>query len=152
MIVVSDISCLSNLIAINRIFLLREMFGTVIIPPPVRAELNTHPLSLPDYLETRAPSGRAAVASLLAAPLHRGEAIALAEELCADYLLIDQTAGRTVAEVRGLRHIGLHGLLRRAKEQGRIAEVRPELDAPMAAGFWIAANLRARYLHDLGEA
>ena len=154
MIVVSDTSCITNLIAIHRGQLLRELFGTVIIPPAVRDELAARHQVLPDYLETRAPLETAAVARLLAEPLDAGvaEAIVLAEELNADYLLIDEAAGRNVAEARGLRHFGLLGVLRRAKEKGKIAQIRPDVDALIRAGFWIAPRLRERFLRDVSEA
>lgn len=154
MIVVSDTSCITNLIAIRCVQLLRELFGTVIIPPAVRDELAARHAVLPDFLETRVPLETAAVARLLAEPLDPGEAeaIILAEELQADYLLIDEAARRDVAEARGLRHFGLLGVLRRAKEKGKIAQVQPDVDALIRAGFWIAPRLRERFLRDVGEA
>ncbi len=154
MIVVSDTSCITGLIAIHREQLLRQLFGTVIIPPAVSEELRAAHAILPDYLETRTPLGTAAVARLLLKPLDLGEAEAmvLAEELHADYLLIDETAGRKVAEARGIRHFGLLGVLSRAKEKGFISQLRPELDALISTGFRIAPRLRERFLSDMGEA
>jgi len=153
-IVVSDTSCITGLIAIHREQLLQQLFGTVIIPPAVREELGVAHAILPDYLETRTPLETVAVARLLLEPLDPGEAEAmvLVEELHADYLLIDETAGRKIAEARGILHFGLLGVLSRAKEKGIIAQLRPELDALINTGFRIAPRLRERFLSDIGEA
>lgn len=153
MIVVSDTSCITNLIAINRARLLRDMFGAVIIPPAVRDELNAGHDSLPDFVEVQAPRNRLDVESLLGRDLDSGEAeaLVLAVELRADLLLMDELAGRAEAEARGLRIVGLIGVLRQAKEEGKIVAVRPELDALLEEGFWIAPSLRERFLRDMGE-
>ncbi len=154
MIVVSDTSCITNLIAIGRVTLLRDLFGTVLIPPAVRNELAVHHAALPDFLEVRAPFARELVERLLKEPLGQGEAeaIVLAEETHADYLLIDETAGRAVAKARGLTRFGILGVLQRAKERGQLSVVRADLDALQAVGFWIAPKLRERFLRDMGEA
>ncbi|MGH7960785.1 MAG: hypothetical protein ACRERD_03025, partial [Candidatus Binatia bacterium] len=54
--------------------------------------------------------------------LDRGEAeaIALAEEITADELLLDERAARSIAAARGLKIIGTAGLLVRAKQQGTV--------------------------------
>ncbi len=49
MIVVSDTSVISALIQIHRIELLREIFGTVIIPQAVSFELTLHGVSQEDF-------------------------------------------------------------------------------------------------------
>ena len=150
MIVVSDTSCITNLIAIGRVALLRELFGVVLIPPAVRNELAVQHEILPDFFEVRAPFAHTVVAGLLEEPLELGEAeaIVLAEETHADYLLIDETAGRAVARARGLTRIGLLGVLQR----GLLVNVRPDLDALQAAGFWISPKLRQRFLSEMEEA
>jgi uncharacterized protein len=153
-IVVSDTSCITNLIAINRARLLEELFGSVIIPPAVQEELAVEHGSLPDFVEVRTPHDRLAIGDLMSRELDAGEAqaIVLAVELRAEFLLIDELAGRAAAEARGLTILGLIGVLRRAKDQGRISAVRPDLEALSEGGFWIAPQLRERVLRDLGEA
>lgn len=60
----------------------------------------------------------------------RGEAetIALAEELNADAVLIDDLKARKIAKLRGLNIIGTIGVLLDAKEKGIIGELKPLLD------------------------
>ena len=125
----------------------------MIIPPAVRDELAVEHGALPDFVEVRTPHDRSAVEDLEIRELDAGEAeaIVLAEELRADFLPIDELAGRAVAEARGLTILGLIGVLRRAKNEGRIAAIRPDLEALSAAGFWIAPQLRERVLRNVGE-
>jgi predicted nucleic acid-binding protein len=113
MIVVADTTPLRYLVAIDREHLLPALYGRVLIPPAVAEELNHESTpkvvrdwlaSRPSWLEIRRP-----VHSL--APevdLDRGEreAIALAEEVSADLLLVDDWDARQEAERRHLRAVG----------------------------------------------
>ncbi|HXH19002.1 MAG TPA: DUF3368 domain-containing protein [Chitinophagales bacterium] len=80
------------------------------------------------------------------------EAIALAKELHADYLLIDEKAGRKAAMKEGLRIIGVVGLLILAKQKGLIKEVKILLDDLIAkSDFWISERLNENILLHTGE-
>ncbi len=154
MIVVSDTISITNLIAIGRVELLRQVFGEVRIPDAVARELLViHPV-LPDFLVRCAVTDRVETDSL-ASLLDEGEAeaIVLAQEIGADYLLSDERKGRRFAKARGLRVIGVLGVLRQAKDRGIIAALRPLIDAlEHESGFWISPLLREQTLRDAGEA
>src|SRR6266705_1562947 len=112
MIVVSDTSCITNLITIGAVDLLSSLFGEVIIPPAVERELRrTHP-AMPGFIQVRVPADRAFIENLWR-QLDQGEAeaIALAKELRADRLLIDEKDGRSIARREGLAIIGVLGIL-----------------------------------------
>jgi predicted nucleic acid-binding protein len=80
------------------------------------------------------------------------EAIALATEIQADVLLIDEDEGRSVARQAGLVVRGVLGVLLRAKAMGEIASVKAEIDASRnRAGFFIAASLEIDVLRSVGE-
>ena len=67
------------------------------------------------------------------------EAIALAKELNAEFILIDEKKGRKVAERLGITAIGLLGILLKAKQKHAVKRVMPLLDAlRQDAGFWIS--------------
>jgi len=94
------------------------------------------------------------VARLLKATLDPGEAeaIALALEMAADLILLDERDGRIAAERAGLRVTGLLGVLLRAKRDGQIRSVKPELDLLRSrARFFVAPHLERMFLDHAGE-
>lgn len=79
------------------------------------------------------------------------EAIALAHELNADMILMDEKAGRRAAVRSGLTVLGTLGLLLRAKQLGILTEIRPELDRLIKFGFYLAQDLYTQVLRAGGE-
>lgn len=155
MIVVSDTSAVTNLIAIQRDDLLPRLFGEVLVPPAVWRELRCSHDQLPPFIQLKPIHDENGLRLLLAEGLDDGEAeaIVLAEEVSADLLLIDETHGRRIAQERRLHTIGVLGVLARAKREGYIPAVAPEIDALVRkARFWVSDGLRKKFLHDLGEA
>lgn len=154
-IVVSDASPIINLAAVSRLSLLQELFGSILAPPSVWAEVMAgDQFALPDWLELRSPADQPLVASL-SAELDRGEAeaIALAAEIAAGLVLIDEKKGRAVARRLGLRPLGLLGVLTESKARGLIAEVKPLLNLMVRrAGFRITDSLYRQVLQSVGEA
>lgn len=153
MIVVSDTSCISNLVTIGYGDLLSQIFGQVIIPPAVDAELRKFHSTIPNFITVHAPTATDHV-NRLAREVDIGEAqaIALAHELKADRLLIDEKRGRTVAVREHLTVIGVIGVLLIAKTKGIIPSVRPLIDRlEREAGFRLAANVKKAALEQAGE-
>ncbi len=62
------------------------------------------------------------------------EAISLALEIRADRLIVDERAGRRVAEALGLRVAGVLGLLVLSKQRGLIPTLRPQILAVGVSG------------------
>ena len=112
MIVVSDTSPVLALAAIAQLDLLRLLFVDVIMPEAVDREIahkNRAFLPLPSWLRSQRASDRTLVNSLLVdIDLAEAEAIALAIELKADLLLIDERLGREVAAAKGASMHGPH--------------------------------------------
>lgn len=80
------------------------------------------------------------------------EAIVLAIELGADYLLIDERKGRKTAKEHGIKIIGLLGIVLEAKMAGLIAEARPIVDAlTQQANFRVDKSLYREILALAGE-
>jgi len=125
--VVSDASPLIALQQIDELKLLRGLFGEVIIPPAVAREVAI--LSLPPWVKARSLQQPMA-GDILHASLGAGEseAISLAQEIHANWLLLDERAARRLAQALGLRVAGALGLLNRAKEKGLLAAVRPHVE------------------------
>ncbi len=161
---VSDTSPLSNLAVIGRLELLQSQFSKVWIPPAVERELsrlsNTDATSALEqafrdgWLAQRALRDDRIV-RLLTPPLHRGEAeaIALAVEIAADLILLDEHEARSVASRIGLHITGVLGVLLRAKQTGAIPSVRDEIVAlRVRAGFFVSARLEQQVIELAGEA
>jgi predicted nucleic acid-binding protein len=82
------------------------------------------------------------------------ESIALALELDATLLLLDEKEGRHIAERLGLHVVGVVGVLLEAKTKGVIDRMRPHLDAlRQTAGFFLSESVyqRALVLANEGE-
>ena len=153
MIIVSDTSPVTSLLSIGRIEILQSLFGTVVIPPAVRVELLQFHVSLPSFLESR-PVEDHAMVETLCSELDRGEAeaIVLAKELEADYLLMDESIGRRVASRESLPVVGVMGVLILAKERALIPSVREVMDELLSkAGFYLAEAVSAAVLAAAGE-
>ena len=149
MIIVSDTTLLSELAKVRQLHLLHDLFGTVIIPQEVYAELTTgiHPAAqlvpTQNWLEIRSSDDQQSKILQLDFNLDVGEAaaIALAEELNTDQLLIDERAARRVAISRQLPVIGTIGILVLAKQRGRLESVKAVLDALITNGMRISDRL-----------
>ncbi len=153
MIVVSDTSPLTALLTVGEAALLVRLFGEVWIPEAVETELRrSHPL-LPAWLRSQAVRD-AAKAQRYMQSVDRGEAeaIALAEELRADHLLMDERKGRQLAQQQGLAVVGLLGVVLMAKRRGFVSSARSLLlRLDQEAGIYLANELKETALKTVGE-
>ena len=126
MIVVAYASPLCYLILIEEARVLPALYGRVIVPRAVVAELNHERTpsvvrewlsARPEWLQVQAPQqALPSLPDLLGAG--EREAIALATELSADALLMDDRDGRREAEKRNLAVLGTLRVLADAAEHG----------------------------------
>jgi len=155
-IVVSDTSALSNLAIVDHLWLLEAIYQTVIIPDVVVSELAaaSNP-TISAILQLGWIQTQSLTNSQLADQLQQergldaGEAnaIALALELQADDLLIDERLGRQESVRLGLSIIGILGILLVAKQRSLIPQVQPVMDALInQAGFRVSPQLYQRVL------
>ena len=163
LIVVSNTSPLSSLATIEQLSLLREIYKKVIIPQAVAEELSNvgdadqkiKDTLLLDWIEVRQANDLAMSAMLQKDRLlDRGEAeaIALALELDADALLIDERLGRREATRLGLSIVGVLGILLVAKRRNLIPEIRSTVDSLISkAGFRVSEQLYQEVLNAAGE-
>ncbi len=161
MIVVSDTSPINNLAAINHLHLLQQLYGTVLIPEAVYRELTDPNFPVAGaievqtfiWIQTRPVQNRILVEALSnELDIGEAEAIALALEMKADQVLIDERRGRIVAARLNLGYTGILGILVEAKSQKLIFAVKPLLDALInQAGFWVAEPLYKKVLQLVDE-
>jgi uncharacterized protein len=162
MIVVSDTSPVSNLFMIDELDLLRKVYNEIFLPKAVMEELlvlenfglNIHSIKQANWIKSIEVTERITVNKLLSdLDLGEAEAIVLAKTLNADWILIDETKGRTIAKSSGLQTIGLLGVFLFAKEQGIIKEVKPYVEQLITkAKFRISQDLFDRILFFADEA
>jgi predicted nucleic acid-binding protein len=128
MIVIADTTPLNYLVLIDRVEILPQLYGRVVIPPAVWQEFQQPetPETVrgwlarkPAWLEIRGvqKSLEPALGNLGAG---EREAIALAEELRADRLILDDRDARRAATRRNLTVIGTLGVLIEAAERGLV--------------------------------
>ena len=153
MIVVSDTSPLTALLAIGEVEILPQLFAEVVIPSAVRDELLRNHSDLPDWLRVVIVKDSAEARRLMEL-VDRGEAeaIELAKELHADHLLIDERKGRRLAIKEGVSVIGLLGAVLLAKRRELIPSARAVLDRlEKEAGMYLSTEIREQALKSVGE-
>lgn len=161
--VVCNSSVLIALSTIDQLRLLRERFKgkKMVIPHAVLREVVEEGRDQPgakevetaDWITVRAARDQAKV-RLLEAELDRGEAeaIALAHEIKAEVILLDEKDARQVAKRIGLRTLGTIGILIWARRGGLIGNLREQLDILQEKGkFRISPELRRQVLREAGE-
>lgn len=159
----SNTSPIMNLAIIGQLHLLRKQFGEIRIPPAVLDELRVED-NLPGShaLKDAISSGWIFVESVanqvfvrvLQNTLDNGEseAIALAVQLNAERILLDERDGRRIAKALSLDITGVLGILLRARQEGDISSLRETMDAlRQNAGVFIADTLWNSILREVGE-
>jgi predicted nucleic acid-binding protein len=163
--VIADSSTLIHLAAIDRLELLRDFYGAVIVPEAVWRESVLQGAGRPgvDRIEAARHQGWIEVTEITERPLRlsltqrldegEAEVITLAIERGASLVLLDESEARWVAGLFGLPKTGVIGILIRARTEGRIPSLRAELDnLRNRAGFWIEQKLYRKALSAVGEA
>jgi predicted nucleic acid-binding protein len=154
--IISDTSSVSNLFQIERIDLLKSLYGKITITPAVQRELYAleEQKEIDDlkWIKVVAPKDQKRVMKLLdELDLGEAESIALAIERKAKYLIIDEYRGRLIAEQYGVKIVGILGILIQAKQDGLIDSVKDEVQKLRQVGFRLNQRLVDGVLKRLGE-
>ncbi len=146
MIVIADTSPLVVLVNLELIDILPRLFGKVVIPPAVFAELNspkrpavvrTYFATVPPWLVVRPPAMLLDFGGL---DIGETQALSLAVELGADLVLIDERLAHRVATNRQIPVIGTIRVLERAAEAGLI-DLKDAFARIRLTDFWISRRL-----------
>lgn len=161
MLIISDSSPLICFIKINRLNLLQQLFNEVIVPPIVYEEIQRiKPLGfdINEFLEAKwitihKPSDERLFADLSEkVDEAEAEAITLAKEMSADFLLIDERRGTFIARNLGIKTIGVVGIVIRGKERNLIPSGKAILDELRSKPkFWISEDVYQSALQMLNE-
>ncbi len=159
--VISNTTPLINFAEIGRLDVLLALFGTLIIPPAVRDELEAKRSLFPRAAQVPAQSGIVITSPQdhllvkeLTTRVHGGEAecLALSMENSGSLLLRDDLTARELASTNVLLYTGTLGCLAEAKRKGILPAIEPVLrDIQTKARFWITETLTERVLRAAGE-
>ncbi|MEM6796075.1 MAG: DUF3368 domain-containing protein [Acidobacteriota bacterium] len=144
---------------IDQLTLLQSLYQRVLIPPAVHGEVAAGGSGRPGsfHLERSSWIERVELRDPRRADLifdlDRGEAevIALAQEVHADLVIIDERLGRRYADRLGFRVTGTLGVLLKAKAEGCLKEVRPSVETLRRGGIHLSPQLIERVLQLAGE-
>ena len=137
--VVSNTSPLLNLAIVDHLSLMYEQFGEVLIPQAVFEELRVEE-GLPGSQSIREAIEKGWLGvkeakdqifvKVLRADLDKGEAeaLALALQVKAEWVILDEREGRRIAKSLGLKVIGVLGVLLRAQREGRLQSLKSTMD------------------------
>ena len=160
---IADAGPLIALAKIEKLELLKQLYGTVTIPQQVYSELE---------IGSNRPGAKALEQALLIGLLisvktkyppiaiisesvdaGEAEAITLAIEQKSDcpQLLIDDRKGRLVAKHHNIIVIGTAGILLIAKKQGLLVQIKPVLEQLLNVGYRISDPLCNKILQLAGE-
>ncbi|MGE5263649.1 MAG: DUF3368 domain-containing protein [Acidobacteriota bacterium] len=158
-VVVLNTTPIIALALIGKLDLLQQLYGQVLIPPAVRDEIlsggpkgsGVAELQKSNWIRTTllTDPSRADLIS----DLDRGEAevIALAKELNASLVIIDEHLGRQHAKRLGLKLTGTIGVLLEAKRKGLVPVVKPLLEQLVRGGIRLSDALVMEALRLAGE-
>jgi uncharacterized protein len=161
MIVVSNTTPLIGLASIGRFELLRLLFGVIHIAPAVYDEAVTAGRKLGGAKQEVSTATWIRIIPIQQPQkgepwledmdLGEVETILLAEQLAANWVLMDEKKGRRKVMQMGLSPIGTAGILLKAKQVGLLAFVRPELEALRERGFSISQTVVDAVSSQAGE-
>ncbi len=159
MVVVSDTTTITNLIHINRLDILFELFGVILIPLAVYEELsvlefqkkiideNKHWIFVEEISDLEILENN--IKNLDTGETH---AIILAIRKNADFLIVDEIKARIVAVENNIKVVGLLGILIKAKQKGIVENVKIILNQlKTETGFWIKPDLYTKILELANE-
>ncbi|KQM67371.1 hypothetical protein ASE74_07895 [Pedobacter sp. Leaf216] len=148
-IVITDASCFITLDKIEGLNLLHSLYKQVITTPEIAAKFGKR---LPAWVDVKSVLNRDLLYDY-AETIDIGEAsaMALATEISADLLIIDDAKARRFAKKLELNIIGTIGIILSAKLNGIIPAVKPYIIKIQQTNFRISDLLTSQILKEAGE-
>ena len=144
---------------VKQLDLLAQLYGEVLVPPAVEAELQAGAeqgvdvphIAVLSWLKVTPLASDTSIP--LVTDLGQGEAevIALDLENPDSRLILDDTLARRIARLHKLQFTGTVGVIVRAKPVGLLTAVSPLLSALREAGLWLSDALVTQVLYQAGE-
>lgn len=147
--IISDTSCFIILSKIEKLDLLKSVYGEIITTSDIVEEFGE---KLPDWviIENVTDKSRQRILEL---QIDRGEssAIALALEIQNSTLILDDFKARKIAQQLGISFTGTIGVIIKAKLNGIIPSIKPYLEKIKETNFRISAELELQALKEAKE-
>ena len=156
-------SPLINLAKINSLYLIEELFSQIIIPPAVRTEViaqardkdessDIKELIDKNIIVIKEVENQTLVKTLQTnLDLGESEVIALALEINADLVVIDEMEARETADNLEINKTGFLGIIIKAHNKNIIDSGITLIDSAIEKGFYISDSLYDILLQKLGE-
>jgi len=148
-IIISDTSCLIALSNIGLLYILKDLYGEVLITTEVKDEFGKQ---LPDWIIVLQVKDRIKQTEI-ESKLDKGEAssIALALEIPNSILIIDEVKGRNIAKNLNIEIIGTIGILLLASNKGLITDLISVVLKLVNNGFRLSNTIIDRIKEKYGE-
>jgi len=136
---ISNTSCLILLSKIQKLHLLKDIYGSIIITNTVHDEFGEE---LPDFFILKNVSENSNLIRL-SKLLDPGEAstIALGLEKKESTLILDDYKARNIAKKLDLKFTGTLGILHKASKSGLLPDLKSEIIKLKENGFWISDEI-----------
>lgn len=146
--VVSNTTPIISLLKIDKLHILKELYGVIYIPLEVFNEIEAGKnkdfyvdVSKFEWIKIQKIKNKKALSYFLDLDKGEAEAIVLASEIEADFIILDETLGRFHAKHTGLKVTGTLGILLKAKQLGFISELKSLLLELRIKGIWLSDRL-----------
>ncbi len=157
-IIVVNSTPLISLGNIDALWILKDLYNEIVIPEAVFNEVQKKSDSAAALIFSESWIKVQAITEIkerkmYLAKLHAGEVevMILAQEINADFVIIDDNAAKKTAQFLGINVVGTMGILLKAKECGLISHVRTYIDKLIENDFYISPVVVDMVLELAGE-
>lgn len=143
--VVSNTTPIISLLKIDKLHILKNLYGEIVIPEEVFNEIEAGKnkefytdLSKIEWIKIEKVYDKKALSYFLDLDKGEAEAIVLASEKNADLIILDESLGRFHAKHAGLKVTGTIGILLKAKQLNYITQLKPLLLELRTKSVWLS--------------
>jgi uncharacterized protein len=156
--VISNTTPILSLLKLNRLNLLKDLYGSIIIPHGVYQEIEKGKdwkyytdLTSQPWINIQKVANPTSLSYFFDLDQGEAEVIVLAGELNADLVILDENLGRRYAQELNLTLTGTIGILLKAKQQALIPSVKNALIELSQKGVWLSPTLINQAIELAGE-
>ena len=156
--IISNTTPIISLLKINKLSLLKKLYGKIIVPFAVYQEIEegkdkpyyTDLFSI-NWIEIKKIQNSKSREYIFDLDKGEAEVLILAKEIDADLVILDEIMGRRYAKQLGIVLTGTIGVLLKAKEKGYISSLKNILSELTEKGTWLNPKLTSKVLEIAGE-